>query len=52
MTYCGEKQTTGDYIFQSCDTTLKIRYKASNSGQFRGFNLFYEVTVAGVQANL
>ena len=49
MTYCGEKQQSGGYIFQSCDNNLTIQYKSSNSDQFRGFNLYYEVTVNGTR---
>jgi hypothetical protein len=48
-TYCGEKAQTAGYVFQSCSNTISVVYKSSNSNQagFRGFNLYYEVTVAG-----
>jgi hypothetical protein len=48
-TYCGEKQLTGGYIFQSCSNTLNIKYISSSGyDEFRGFNLFYEVTIPGI----
>ena len=47
ISYCGEKLTNIGYVFTSCKKTLEISYKSSNTNSYRGFNLYYEVTVLG-----
>ena len=44
VTYCGEKSTSNDYIFETCTNSLIVTYVASQSinNDYRGFNMYYE----------